>query len=195
MQGYVISNQEQITSWLSSFGSFVILVFILLQALTVIIAPLGGFFLVVTMIALFGPALALTLAYLVVTPCYLLNFYLARRYGRPLVNKIIGKTTISKIDHIVKDAGTSTLVVLRVFQGGNFDYLAYGLGLTSIPFKTFAIVNFVAGIPGSVLAYLVISRFNSLVYGILAYYLVAVVLTSISVYWNIYILKKKKIIL
>lgn len=192
LQGLILTNQEDVTKWLSNFGPFVILVYILLQIITVVLAPIGGFFLQITLIALFGPGIALTLSYLVVTPTYLLNFYLAKKYGRPLVEKIIGKTSMGKIDHYVQDLGTFTLVVLRVFQGGSFDYLSYGIGLTKTPFKTFAIVNFLAGIPGTILTYFIFTKAENLTSALLTFYAVTVLLAAVPLYLHHHRNKHKK---
>lgn len=192
LQITILKNPEAFTAWLSQFGPYIILVYILIQIATIIIAPLGGFFLVVTLIALFGPAIALTLSYLVITPVYLVNFYLARRFGRPLAEKLAGKHTLKTVDHLVSDAGISTVIILRMFQGGSFDYLSYGFGLSNIPFKTFAAVNFLAGIPATLISYFVISRFDSLTTSIIAYYLFSVFLTGISIGINIYLKKRRE---
>lgn len=177
LQGLLLTHQEEFTQWLARFGPYVIIIYILLQVLTVILAPLGGTVLMIGMIALFGPALALTLAYLVVTPIYLINFSLARKYGRPLVERIIGRVVIQKVDHYVADAGVSTLVILRLFLGGYFDYLSYGIGLTKVPFKTFAVINFLAGIPGTVLYYFIFASLDNLTFGILTFYGLTAVFT------------------
>lgn len=182
LQGLVLSNQEEFTDWLSRFGPYILVVYVILQALTIIIAPIGGFFLITALISLFGPGFALTLGYFASTPIYLINFYLARKFGRPLVEKIIGKTALDNIDHYVQDAGLTTLVILRLFQGGNFDYLSYGLGLTKVPFKTFALVNFLVGIPAQLIFYFILTSFESLTAGILFSYLYTIILTGLSIY-------------
>lgn len=182
LQGYILTHQEEFTRWLANFGPFIILVYVLLQFTAVVFAPLGGSFLLIAMIALFGPEVAITLAYFVATPAYLVNFYLGRRYGRPLVEKVIGKTALEKMDHYIQDAGLTMLIILRLLQSGSFDYLSYGFGLTKIPFKTFIIVNFLAGIPGLLVAYFVITRFESLTSGILVLYTVAIIFSGLAIY-------------
>ncbi len=167
LQYTFLTQPDKVTAWLSQFGPFVILVYIIVQSITIIIAPLGGFFLQVALIALYKPAIALTLVYLVVTPLYMVNFYIARRFGRPLVAKIVGKNALAQIDRLAKNAGVLTLVILKVFQGGIFDYLSYAIGLTQIPFKTFAIVNIVGGIPGTLVSYYILTRFSNLTEGII----------------------------
>lgn len=190
LQITIISDPEKFKNWFLGFGPFVVLVYIILQSIAVIFAPIGGLFLVVTMVAVFGPEIATILAYSVTTPVYLLNFYIARRFGRPLVERIVGKLALEKADHFVKDAGVFTLIVLRIFQSGNFDYLAYGLGLTKVPFKTFAIVNFLAGIPAALVFYFVITRFSNITISVVVFYLVAVVFAGISIYINHKLRKK-----
>ena len=116
LQVTVLSNPEKFTSWLSDFGPFVILVYIIIQSVTIIIAPIGGFFIQVAMLALFPKWLAFVIIYITVTPLYMVNFYIARKYGRPIVRKIIGSKALEKVDHLAKDMGISTLVILNIFQ-------------------------------------------------------------------------------
>ncbi len=184
-----MSNQIEFTTWLSHFGSYIILIYIVLQAITIIIAPIGGFFLTLTMIILFGETYAFIIGYLVSTPIYLINFYLARRYGRPLVLKILGQSSVEKLDHLVKDAGILILIMTRVLQSPNFDYLSYGWGLTKIPFKTFVLINFIAGIPGTFISYLIFSQFDNLFFGLLAFYISTGILAGLAIYLT-HILKK-----
>lgn len=190
LQNLVITNQEQFTGWLSQFGKYIILVYIILQAVTIIIAPIGGAFLLITMIALFGPELALTIMYCVTTPCYLVNFYLSKKYGRTIAQKIIGEDSLKKMDRFVLDSGTLMLVVLKVFLSSNFDYLSYALGLTKISFKTFAVVNILGGIPAAFIMYLIFSRSIDLTQGVFTAYVVGLLFTGIVFVINNQVLKK-----
>jgi uncharacterized membrane protein YdjX (TVP38/TMEM64 family) len=191
LQVTLLKDPDKYLKFLSSFGPFVIILYIVLQALTIIIAPLGGFFLVVAMISLFGAEKALILAYLVTTPCYLINFYLARRFGRPVVKKVIGSRGLKIVDHLAEEAGIPTVVVFRVFQGMNFDYLAYGIGLTTISFKNFIIINILGGIPSAIISYFVLTRFENLTYGIVALYITAGFLSLVAIVSNHWIRKYK----
>lgn len=181
MQAMLLSDQETIKSWLLSFGPWIILAYVLLQSLAVIIAPIGGFAFLLTMIAIFGPGKAIILAYLTTTPLYCVNFYIARRFGRPIVQKIIGNAGLKTVDHFAQDAGTPTLIILRVFQGMNFDYISYGIGLTNIPFKTFLVVNILGAIPSYLILYFIISRFDNLLYSVAAFYVASVVLAGAAI--------------
>jgi len=191
LQALIVKNQEQFTNWLSSFGPYIILVYIILQAITVVFAPLSGFFLLVAMIALFGPAVAITLAYFVTTPCYLINFYLARIYGRPLAEKIVGRGALKKMDTFVANSGLGVLVVIRLFQSSNFDYFSYAFGLTAISFKTFAVINILVGIPAALIAYTIYSLSGSLTQGVIATYIVGVVFAGLSILLSLYLNNRK----
>ena len=193
LQITVLSNPEKFTSWLSNFGPFVILVYIIIQAVTIIIAPIGGFFIQVDMLALFPKWIAFVIIYLTVTPLYMVNFYIARRYGRPIVRKIIGGKALEKVDHLAKDMGTSTLVILKIFQGMYFDFISYGVGLTTISTKTFMIVNIFGGIPGTLISYFVITRFSNFTFGMIAWVIVAYILLGLSILINHQIKKHRRI--
>lgn len=192
LQYTVLTQPDKITSWLSQFGPFIIFIYAVLQSITIIIAPIGGGFLQIAMIALFKPVFALTVIYVVVTPLYMVNFYIARRYGRPLVSKIVGNQALEKIDHLAKDAGIITLVILKVFNIGIFDYLSYAIGLTQIPFKTFALVNFLGGIPAVLVSYFILTRFDNLTVGILTLVVVAYILGISAIYLNHQIKKHRQ---
>lgn len=156
LQVTVISQPEKFTSWLSSFGPFVILIYTLVQTLTLIIPPLGGSFIWIGMLAVLGPAKGLVLSYLVATPVYCINFLLAKKYGRNLIQKVVGKGGMSKIDKYTNEAGLETLWILKIFENGYFDFISYATGLTNISFKNFLIVNFIGGIPSTLLTYLIL---------------------------------------
>lgn len=191
--GTVLSNPEQFTNWLKSFGPYVVLVYVLIQAASIIIPPIGGFFMQIAVIALFEPAVALTLIYLVATPLYLVNFYIARRYGREVVKRIVGAHTLGRIDHYAQDLGTLTLVILKVFQGSIFDYLSYAAGLTNIPFKTFLLVNVLGGIPALFVSYNILSRFDNLTVGIIVLLIFSYTLIGLSILLNHYLKKHRRV--
>ncbi len=193
LQITVLSNPERFTSWLSDFGPFVILVYVLIQSITIIIAPIGGFFIQVALLALFPKWIAFVIVYLTVTPLYMVNFYLARRYGRPIVKHLIGRKALEKVDHLAMDLGTSSLIILKVFQGMYFDFISYAVGLTKVSTKTFIIVNILGGIPGTLISYFVITRFENFTFGVIAWVVVAYILLGLSILINHQIKKHRRI--
>ncbi len=191
-QYLITAYQSQITTWLSSFGPYVILLYALLQTITIVIAPLGGSFLAITMLALYPQGKGVIFIYLITTAAYFINFSLARRYGRPLTKKLIGKEALEKIDHYAKDAGVPMLIVLKVFQGTSlFDFLSYAAGLTQISLKNFALVNILGGIPVSLVNYLILSKSPNFTTGISIIYGISTLLMLVSMA-IIYLVKRPK---
>ena len=181
MQFTVMAQPEKFTGWLSSFGPYVVLVYIIVQSITLLIPPLGGMFIWIGMLVILGPVKGLILSYLVTTPVYCLNFLLARKYGRSLVAKVAGKGGMAKIDHFSVDAGVGTLWILKIFQNGYFDYISYAAGLTKISLHDYLVVNFLGGIPSTLLTYFILIKSPNFVTSMVFFYIMAGVLVGISI--------------
>ena len=145
------------------------------------------------MLALFPKWLAFVIIYITVTPLYMVNFYIARKYGRPIVRKIIGSKALEKVDHLAKDMGISTLVILKIFQGMYFDFISYGVGLTTISAKTFALVNIFCGVPATLISYFVITKFSNFTLGMIAWVIVSYIFLGLSILINHQIKKHRRI--
>ncbi len=192
LQVVVLSDTERIANFLLSFGSWFLIAYILIQFTTIVIAPIGGAFIWLPMMAILGPAKGMLLAYLVVTPAYFVNFYLAKRFGRKVVKRLIGEKALEKIDHISEDAGTTTFVILKVLQGGYFDYVSYAAGLTKMSWRTFTLINVLGGIPSAYITYFTLSRFDNFLAGVLLFYAVTGVSVGLSIYINHKLLLHRK---
>lgn len=88
---------------------------------------------------------------------------------------------MKKFDHYVGDAGIGTITMLRIFMSGSFDYLSYALGLTSLSFRTFTIISFVAGFPATIFAYYVFTRFENFTSAVLAFQIFGLVSAGIAI--------------
>ena len=98
LQGQFLYNVEGTKEWLLSFGPFIILVYIILQALSIIIAPIGGFVFALAMIAIFGPKIAVLLLLFTSTPCFFFN----TNFSAILLPKIID-TPLVEFDRVKTD--------------------------------------------------------------------------------------------
>ena len=176
-----LGNKDLLIPWLESFGPLLVLVYIIFQTLTIIIAPIGGLVFMLAIIGIFGPETGFVLSYMVTTPVFCVNFLLAKKYGRQFVSRILGDKVIEKIDHYSKDAGIGTIIMLRVFMSGYFDYLSYVLGLTKMPFKIFIAINFIAGIPAAFLGYFTFTRFENFVVSVFALQLFGIISAAMAI--------------
>lgn len=184
VQATVLSNPDLVAKWLSSFGPFLFLIYAMVQASTIIIAPIGGLFMLIALIAVIGPLKAMILFYLVSTPSFIVNFYIGRKYGRPLVEKIIGKAAMKTVDHYASDAGVVTIIIFKVFQGGIFDYLSYAIGLTKIPARVFHLVNILGGIPATIVSYYILISFKNFTTSIIVLIIAAYLFGGLAILIN-----------
>jgi len=180
LQSTVINNQQQYVNWLTSFGPWFIVVYIIIQILGIIIAPIGGFFIQVGLFAILPPIQALFLIYAVTTPAFFINFYLARKYGKPIVTKLIGEHAMHTVNTYVEEIGPIMLVVIKLFQGGVFDYVSYAAGLTNLKSTVFFLVNVFGGLPGILVSYFILTRFTNFTVSIMALIFISYITFGLS---------------
>lgn len=152
---YVVSRsipQEAAREFIKQAGAFGPLAYILFSFLTYVIAPLSGTPVMFAGYYAFGNKVVFygTLAaYL----SFFVNFLIARKYGRPIIERLVGKDDIHKVDAMVKSYGLGTLFFLRIFQGAFHDFVSYAAGLTGMKFSSYIAVSTIAIIPGTFLWY------------------------------------------
>lgn len=148
---------EEIELFITQFGPIGIVVYILLAAAFNVAAPLSG-----TPILLLGFSLfqqwAIWLYAIGNFIAMAINFWLARRYGRILIKKMVGQESMSKVDEISQDYGLVALFMVRLFMSGINDIASYAFGLTSIRFRPYIIISFIASLPPYLLFTLISSE-------------------------------------
>ena len=134
---------------LRQWGVLAPLVFIVIQALQVIIAPipgevtglLGGF--------IFGQWLGFFYSTLGLTAGSLFAFWVGRRLGAPYVRRLVSSQVWERIGFIVEAEGAILCFVIYLIPGLPKDIVCYLFGISPMPFWIFAVVSTVARIPGT----------------------------------------------
>lgn len=142
---------KRLEAFIASYGSFAGVVFIGLQALQVVVAPVpgeitgfvGGF--------LFGRVLGVVLSTLGLTLGSLIAFSIARVFGLPLVERIVKKKYRDKFREFVAHKGLYLVFVLFLIPGFPKDSLCYLLGLTPMGYVPFILINAVGRLPGTLI--------------------------------------------
>jgi len=152
---YLVSrsfSEEEIITFVNNTGLFAPVVYILLTLLTLVIAPFSGTPIIFAGYYAFGQKV---IVYSVIAAyiSYVLNFWIARKWGRGIVKKFVGEEGMRKVDDLTKDYGIVTLVFLRIFQGSINDFVSFAMGLTNMKFKVYLVVSLLASIPGTILWY------------------------------------------
>lgn len=147
----VFSDREQIKSFITSFGAGAPVVFIIIQILQVLFAPvpgetsgfIGGF--------LFGTLKGFLFSSIGLTVGSCINFYMGRFLGERYIRKIIPSDYLNRFDAFVKRKGAAVIFILFVFPGFPKDYLCLFLGLSTLSFKVFFIIVTIGRMPGTFL--------------------------------------------
>jgi uncharacterized membrane protein YdjX (TVP38/TMEM64 family) len=145
------ADKKWIKSVLKAAGPLAPLVFILIQALQVVFAPIpgeatgfiGGY--------LFGVPLGLLYSTLGLTIGSVLAFLIARWLEEHFVSRWIPKEILEKFDFLMERQGALVSFILFLLPGFPKDYLCFVLGLSRMPFKLFLLICMVGRLPGTLL--------------------------------------------
>jgi uncharacterized membrane protein YdjX (TVP38/TMEM64 family) len=147
----ICTNKDWIKGTLKAAGPLAPLVFILLQSLQVIFAPIpgeatgfiGGY--------LFGAPLGLLYSTLGLTLGSILAFLIARWLEEHYVKRWIPADILQKFDFLMERQGALVSFILFLLPGFPKDYLCFVLGLSRMPFKLFLLICVVGRLPGTLL--------------------------------------------
>lgn len=159
---YVISTftkNLQVKEFTQSLGIWGYLFLLLGIAIGGIIVPLSALPFLFASLALYGFWVTFILYYLgntIIAP--VIDFWIARKFGRPAVIKLAGKKAIKEIDKLAEVVGERALAALRLFGGILFDSVSYAIGLTNISFKKYFMLTSTLPIPGMLLTLYFVER-------------------------------------
>jgi len=152
-----ISNRytaQDITQFISKAGIFAPILYILIQIVGQIFAPLSTSALFVAGFLLFGKN-AIFYSVLTWLISSITNFYLSRRYGKRVLKRFIGEEGIVRIEEIAKRIDTKRFLLLRFSTFYINDFASYAFGLTNISFIKYYIATVISMIPWSIVMLLV----------------------------------------
>lgn len=146
-----LTSKEKVRAWILSFGKAAPLVFLTIQALQVVLAPipgeatgfLGGYLFGITngfLLSTLGLAIGSTVAFL-----------LGRWLEIHFVERIVARETLEKFDFIVERQGALIAFLLFLIPGFPKDYLCFILGLSKMPLRVFLLIVTIGRMPGTFL--------------------------------------------
>jgi uncharacterized membrane protein YdjX (TVP38/TMEM64 family) len=145
-----ITDAEALRLWLRQFGVLAPLVFVAIQALQVVVAPIPGQ--VVALVAgyLFGSFWGTVYSLTGVLIGSTIAFSLAKRYGRSFVEDVIHEDVVSRFDEFVDTVGVPGLFAFVIIPGLPDDAICFLSGLTKWRLPTFLAVISVGRLPAYV---------------------------------------------
>ena len=174
--GKFYTRRRRLARYLRSLGAYSSAVFILLQALQVVISPIPGELTGVVGGYVYGANFGFLFSTVGLTLGSWLAFELAAIFGRPLVEKFIAKSVLEKFHFLTTNAGVIVSFLLFLIPGFPKDYLCYILGLTGINLGTFLLVSTIGRMPGTYLLTLQGASIGS------GHYQTAIVIASVSAF-------------
>lgn len=148
------SSQEQIRDFIEPYGFFSPLIFILLQILQVIFAPISHYAVGIAGGFLFGTWQGFFYNWIGRVIGTLIAFYLGKKFGRKIIQHIVKQETLKKYDNLF-NKGKLILFLMYFFPLFPDDELSYLAGFSSMKSKTFIPIMLLGHLGGSLgLAYL-----------------------------------------
>ncbi len=176
----LLSNRDELVELINRAGLLAPLIYIALQVVQVVVAPIpgqivggaGGF--------LFGHwgILWTTIGSFI---GFWLVFLIARKFGRPLIEKIFKKPAVEKFDFIINAKG-SALIIFAIFLLPGFpdDLICYIAGLTKLPMRKLMLISILGRFPTIVLTNYIGMGINGNIGLVVGLSLVAVAIVAIA---------------
>ncbi len=144
-------DPRKLRLFIASFGPFAAVVFIFVQALQVVFAPIPGELTGVVGGLLFGNISGVILSTIGLTLGSLFAFGITRRFGMRFVEKIVKKQYIDKFNYFITHKGLNITFILFLIPGFPKDSLCYFLGITHMRLVDFLFMNIFGRLPGTLM--------------------------------------------
>jgi uncharacterized membrane protein YdjX (TVP38/TMEM64 family) len=133
----------------AAWGWMAPLVFIVIQAVQVIVSPIPGEITGPVGGALFGTTWGVVYSTVGLTIGTLICFGLGRLWGEPLIRPWLSEHHWNKMNFIVEAEGAIICLILYLIPGFPKDAISYLFGISPMPFWLFAIVSTIGRLPGT----------------------------------------------
>lgn len=136
-----IAESEALGTYVSGFGFWGPLILALLNLILVVVALLPGHIVVMAAGFLYGLVPGFLLNHFSVLLGSIISFYLARRYGRPVVVRLAPAEMLDRWDTAADDYGFSFFLTCYLLPLFPADVLNFVAGLSTLRFSEFVLAN------------------------------------------------------
>lgn len=144
-------DKKKLLQLLHSMKPWDVVLFVLLQAAQVIVAPIPG---EVTGLAggyLYGPVMGVIWSTLGLSIGSYIAFVLGRALGRPAVERFVPKATMARFDYLLAHKGAVIVFLLFLIPGFPKDTLCWFLGLGHLSTVEFLLISTTGRLLGTVM--------------------------------------------
>jgi uncharacterized membrane protein YdjX (TVP38/TMEM64 family) len=146
----LFKDRNKLASFITSYP-YDELVFILLQIIQVVAAPIPGELTGFIGGYLYGPFWGTIYSTIGLTLGSWLAFMLARFFGEPILENLVKKEVFDKFEHFMEHKGMIVFFLLFLIPGFPKDYLCYILGVSRIPLWTFLVISVAGRLIGTIM--------------------------------------------
>ena len=136
-----VAESEALGRTISGFGLLAPLLIALLNVALVVVALLPGHIVIMASGFLYGLWPGFLLNHLSVLLGSMISFYIARRYGRPVVERLAPSEMLDRWDTAAEDYGFSFFLTCYLLPLFPADVLNFVAGLSSLRFGAFVLAN------------------------------------------------------
>jgi uncharacterized membrane protein YdjX (TVP38/TMEM64 family) len=142
---------HELKEFVLSYGVWAPVTSIALMATQSLVPFVPGLLITVTNAWIFGWQYGAIYSWLGALIGAVLDFGVARWYGRPLVEKIVNHRYLQAMDEHLHQHGILAVLITRIIPVLPFKVISYGAGLTIIPIRQFIIATGIGQTPGIIL--------------------------------------------
>lgn len=144
----LFTNPEKARALIEDAGAWGPIIFILMQVVQVIIAPIPGQAIAIIGGYLFGAFWGIVYTLIGASIGFTIVFVLARKLGRPFVEYFVSQKMLDKFDHLTQNKGVLVFFLIFLLPGFPDDIIAFIAGLTSIRIPTLILISLTGRLPG-----------------------------------------------
>lgn len=140
-------DYDDFATWAQGYGALGPIVYVAFYALSMVLAPIPTSPAPVAAATAFGGVEGFFYTLLGAAIGGSICFGIARRWGRPLLQRFLPERFMTDIDRVADRLGARVLLVLRLFPILGTDAVSYGAGLTRIRFTLYLAITLVGSTP------------------------------------------------
>ncbi len=144
----LFEDGRRLVAWVQGIGPWGPLAIIVLQIGQVLLAPLPGQAVGIAAGLLFGPLLGTIYCWIGMAAGSWVAFRLARAYGRPLVERLVPRQTLTWLDEGARRRGLFFFAIVFLLPFLPDDLACFVAGLTAIPIPALMLVAITTRAPG-----------------------------------------------
>lgn len=150
-----VLDQEQIRAWVERLGVWGPMAIVLLEMIQALLAPIPGQGIEAVSGYLYGPWWGTLFPIIGMVTGSSITFLLSRRFGRPLVIRLVGKQSMDRLDDLARRGGAPFFFLIWLLPFAPDDLACVAAGLTPMPFGQFLVLMTLGRLPGVFVSVLV----------------------------------------